>query len=100
MSDDLLILDMDGTPATATDGLIGGNKISPEEFARRLAALVATLRDAFRDELPDDYDATGSRGFGLDAIDEGLAVSAEGILGIVKGSATGSITLHFARPAS
>jgi hypothetical protein len=95
MSDiEILILQPDGSEGSSALAFTG-KTIKPEELAEKLAALATALRSALREKLPQD--AASDVGLGLNEIEVSVAISAEGNLGIVKGSATGSIALRFSR---
>jgi len=78
---EIVVVGADGTEAA---------KIDPTRLARD----VGRIRDAFHLVLNED-DQTMS--FRASEVDVGLSVSAEGNLGVVKGSATASINIKFVR---
>jgi hypothetical protein len=99
MSEDveILVLDPDGSEGPS-EFAFTGKAIKPEEIAEQLAALATALRAALREKLPQDVGS--DVGLGLNEIEVSVAISAAGNLGIVKGSATGTIALRFTRPTS
>jgi hypothetical protein len=67
--------------------------MSADDLAQKLATLASTIAAKLR-EAVEEPDQVRAR-FGLDEVIVSVAVTAEGNLGIVKGSATGSIQLRF-----
>jgi hypothetical protein len=101
MSDDfdLVIIENDGTEVRASDFVPRGELVatlSADQLAEKLAELVRVFAENLRDVVPADLGGEHSELHFAD-LTIGLAVSAEGNLGVVKGSATGSIALRFSR---
>ena len=90
MPQDYPLIDPTEPSALAVDS------VTPRIDPAHLAQEVLPIRDAFLGVLADEGNV--GVGYGLKTVEVSLAITAEGSLGFIKGSATGTITLSFEKP--